>query len=194
MAKRPDRKEKYRKLQVELDSEGDSEYSYSYSYESDAKMKAAEQEAADRKSAEQHARQKALKFGWNNLKVNVTFDEHKAVVVQSRQRKSKCDHAEIYIGNIPVDVDLLSFFKFIDKLAEGNCSQIRYRIIDGHRFFAHATLSGKSKKLGEFAAETASKIHGQYVMGISKNDSRKLKSYVAADSGPAVKIQAVVLG
>ena len=61
MAKRPDRKEKYRKLQEELDSEGDSEYSYSYSYESDAKMKA----AADRKSAEQHARQKALKFGWN---------------------------------------------------------------------------------------------------------------------------------
>ena len=193
MAKRPDRKEKYRKLQEELDSEGDSEYSY-YSDESDAKMKAAEQEAADRKSAEQHARQKALKFGWNK-KVNVTFDEHKAVVVQSRQRKSKCDHAEIYIGNIPVDVDLLSFFKFIDKLAEGNCSQIRYRIIDGHRFFAHATISGKSKKyLGQFAAETASKIHGQYVMGISKNDSRKLKSYVAADSGPAVKIQAVVLG
>ena len=186
MAKRPDRKEKYRKLQEELDSEGDSEYSYSYSYESDAKMKA----AVDRKSAEQHARQKALKFGWNR-KVNVTIDEHKAVVVQSRQRKSKCDHAEIYIGNIPVDVDLLSFFKFIDKLAEGNCSQIRYRIIDGHRFFAHATISGKSKK---FAAETASKIHGQYVMGISKNDSRKLKSYVAADSGPAVKIQAVVLG
>ena len=70
-------------------------------------MKAAEQEAADRKSAEQHARQKALKFGWNK-KVNVTIDEHKAVVVQSRQRKSKCDHAEIYIGNIPVDVDLLS--------------------------------------------------------------------------------------
>ena len=191
MAKRPDRKEKYRKLQEELDSEGDSEYSYSYSYESDAKMKA----AADRKSAEQHARQKALKFGWNK-KVNVTIDEHKAVVVQSRQRKSKCDHAEIYIGNIPVDVDLLSFFKFIDKLAEGNCSQIRYRIIDGHRFFAHATLSGKSKKLGEFAAETASRINGQYVRGISNNDKdgRKLKSYVAADSGPAVKIQAVVLG
>ena len=191
MAKRPDRKEKYRKLQEELDSEGDSEYSYSYSYESDAKMKA----AADRKSAEQHARQKALKFGWNK-KVNVTIDEHKAVVVQSRQRKSKCDHAEIYIGNIPVDVDLLSFFKFIDKLAEGNCSQIRYRIIDGHRFFAHATLSGKSKKLGEFAAETASRINEQYVRGISNNnkDGRKLKSYVAADSGPAVKIQAVVLG
>ena len=191
MAKRPDRKEKYRKLQEELDSEGDSEYSYSYSYESDAKMKA----AADRKSAEQHARQKALKFGWNK-KVNVTIDEHKAVVVQSRQRKSKCDHAEIYIGNIPVDVDLLSFFKFIDKLAEGNCSQIRYRIIDGHRFFAHATLSGKSKKLGEFAAETASRINEQYVRGISNNDKdgRKLKSYVAADSGPAVKIQAVVLG
>ena len=189
MAKRP-RKEKSIYLQ---DCESDSEYSY-YSDESDAKMKAAEQEAADRKSAEQHARQKALKFGWNNLKVNVTFDEHKAVVVQSRQRKSKWYHAEIYIGNIPVDVDLLSFFKFIDKLAEGNCSQIRYRIIDGHRFFAHATLSGKSKNLGEFAAETASKIHGKYVMGISKNDSRKLKSYVAADSGPAVKIQAVVLG
>ena len=189
MAKRPDRKEKYRKLQEELDSEGDSEYSYSYSYESDAKMKA----AADRKSAEQHARQKALKFGWNK-KVNVTIDEHKAVVVQSRQRKSKCDHAEIYIGNIPVDVDLLSFFKFIDKLAEGNCSQIRYRIIDGHRFFAHATLSGKSKKLGEFAAETASRINEQYVRGISNKDGRKLKSYVAADSGPAVKIQAVVLG
>ena len=194
MAKRPDRKEKYGKLQEELDSEGDSEYSY-YSDESDAKMKAAEQEAADRKSAEQHARQKALKFGWNK-KVNVTIDEHKAVVVQSRQRKSKCDHAEIYIGNIPVDVDLLSFFKFIDKLAEGNCSQIRYRIIDGHRFFAHATLSGKSKNLGEFAAETASRINGQYVRGISNNDKdgRKLKSYVAADSGPAVKIQAVVLG
>ena len=193
MAKRPDRKEKYGKLQEELDSEGDSEYSY-YSDESDAKMKAAEQEAADRKSAEQHARQKALKFGWNK-KVNVTIDEHKAVVVQSRQ-KNKWDHAEIYIGNIPVDVDLLSFFKFIDKLAEGNCSQIRYRIIDGHRFFAHATLSGKSKKLGEFAAETASRINGQYVRGISNNDKdgRKLKSYVAADCGPAVKSQAVVLG
>ena len=188
MAKRPDRKEKYRKLKEELESEGDSEYSYSYSYESDAKMKA----AADRKSAEQHARQKALKFGWNK-KVNVTIDEHKAVVVQSRQRKSKCDHAEIYIGNIPVDVDLLSFFKFIDELAEGNCSQIRYRIIDGHRFFAHATISGKSKKnWGGFAVETASKIHGKEIMGICKLDSRKLKSYVAADC--AVNRHTIVLG
>jgi hypothetical protein len=191
-----------KRLKEELDSEGDSEYSYdSYSDESDAKMKAAEQEAADRKSAEQHARQNALKFKWNK-KVNVTFDEHNAVVVQNKKFewvKSRCDHAEIYIGNIPVDADLLSFFKFIDKLAEGMCSQIRYRIIDGHRFFAHATISGKSKKnlhIREFAAETASKIHGQYVKGISKNDRdiRKLKSYVAADSGPAVKIQAVVLG
>ena len=130
-----------------------------------------------------------------NSAVNVTFDEYKGVTVQSRQRISKWDSVEIYIGNIPVDVDLLSFFFFIDKLAEGNCSRIRYRILDDPRFFAHATISGKSKKnWGGFAVETASKIHGKEIMGICKLDSRKLKSYVAADSGPAVKIQAVVLG
>ena len=130
-----------------------------------------------------------------NSVVNVTFDEHKGVTVQSRQRISKWDSVEIYIDNIPVDVDLLSFFFFIDKLAEGNCSRIRYRILDDHRFFAHATISGKPKKnWGGFAVETASRIHGQEVMGISRKDSRTLKSYVAADCGPAVKSQAVVLG
>ena len=55
-----------------------------------------------------------------NSAVNVTFDEYKGVTVQSRQRISKWDSVEIYIGNIPVDVDLVTFFVFIDNLAEGN--------------------------------------------------------------------------
>ena len=130
-----------------------------------------------------------------NSAVNVTFDEYKGVTVQSRQRISKWDSVEIYIGNIPVDVDLLSFFFFIDKQAEGNCSRIRYRILDDNRFFAHATIAGKSKKhWGGFAVETARRIHGQEVMGISRKDSRTLVSYVAESCGPAVKSQAVVLG
>ena len=67
-----------------------------------------------------------------NKKVNVTFDEYKGVTVQSRQRISKWASVEIHIGNIPVDVDLLSFFNFIDKLAEGKCSRIRFMISYGY--------------------------------------------------------------
>ena len=70
-------------------------------------------------------------------------------------------------------LDLIYFYHFIDKLAQGECSRIRFRISDGLRHFAFATISAKS------ASETARRINGKQILGVSKLDKRKLKSHLA---------------
>ena len=80
------------------------------------------------------------------------------------------DQVEICIGNIPVDIDLISFYHFIDKLAEGECSQIRFNISYGSMHLAVATISAKT------ASETARRINGKQILGVSKLDKRNRKA------------------
>ena len=53
-------------------------------------------------------------------------------VVLRNWYKATMDQVENYIGNIPVDIDLMTFYHFIDKLAEGKCSRIRFMISYGY--------------------------------------------------------------
>ena len=104
--------------------------------------------------------------------VTVLLDEHNGVVVRRLDKTTK-HQVEIYIGNIPFDIDLIYFYHFIDKLAQGECSRIRVRRLDGFRHFAFATVSVKN------ASETARRINGKQILGVSKLDKRKLKSHLA---------------
>ena len=104
--------------------------------------------------------------------VTVLYDKANGVVV-GRLYKTTMHQVEIYIGNIPFHIDLIYFYHFIDKLAQGECSRIRLRRFDGFRHFAFATISAKS------ASETARRINGKQILGVSKLDKRKLKSHLA---------------
>ena len=98
--------------------------------------------------------------------VAVAFDEWFGVVIKGLGKTPK-DSVEVYIGNIPCDIDLVYFYKFIDKLAQGECNRIRLRCFDGFRHYGFAAISAKK------ASETAKKIHGKQL------NSRELKSYLA---------------
>ena len=93
--------------------------------------------------------------------VAVFYDKDNGVVLRNWD-KATMDQMEIYIGNIPVDIDLISFYHFIDKLAEGKCSRMRFMISYGYRHFAFATISAKT------ASETARRINGNKTSGLSK--------------------------
>ena len=110
--------------------------------------------------------------------VVVFYDKDNAggVVLRSWD-KTTMDQVEICIGNIPVDIDLISFYHFIDKLAEGECSQIRFNISYGSMHLAVATISAKT------ASETARRIDGKTISGVSKLLSRTLFCHLACEGG-----------
>ena len=110
--------------------------------------------------------------------VAVFYDKDNAggVVLRSWD-KTTMDQVEICIGNIPVDIDLISFYHFIDKLAEGECSQIRFNISYGSMHLAVATISAKT------ASETARRIDGKTISGVSKLLSRTLFCHLACEGG-----------
>ena len=96
-----------------------------------------------------------------------------AVNVLRRWDRTTIDQVEIKIGNIPVDIDLITFYHFIDKLAEGKCSRIRFMISYGYRHLAFATISAKT------ASETARRINGNKISGLSKLLRRTLTCHLA---------------
>ena len=104
--------------------------------------------------------------------VTVLLDEHNGVVVRRSDKTTK-NQVEIYIGNIPVDIDVLYFYHFMDKLAQGECSRIRFRFTDGFRHFAFARISAKT------ASETARRINGNKTSGLSKLLRRTLTCHLA---------------
>ena len=108
--------------------------------------------------------------------VAVFYDKDNAggVVLRSWD-KTTMDQVEICIGNIPVDIDLITFYHFIDKLAEGECSQIRLNISYGSMHLAVATISAKT------ASETARRIDGKTISGVSKLLSRTLFCHLACE-------------
>ena len=63
--------------------------------------------------------------------VAVFYDKDNGVVLR-RWDRTTIDQVEIKIGNILVDIDLITFYHFIDKLAEGKCSRIRFMISYGY--------------------------------------------------------------
>ena len=108
--------------------------------------------------------------------VAVFYDKDNGVVLRNWD-KATMDQVEIYIGNIPVDIDLITFYHFIDKLAEGECSQIRFNISYGSMHLAVATISAKT------ASETARRIDGKTISGVSKLLSRTLFCHLACEGG-----------
>lgn len=99
--------------------------------------------------------------------VAIHFDDVAKGVVIRGVNKPNNDTVEVYVGNIPIEIDLVQFYKLIDKLSDGECNHIRLACCRGFRKYGFAAISAKK------ASATVKKIHGKQLL------SRKLKSYLA---------------
>ena len=99
--------------------------------------------------------------------VAIHFDDEAKGVVIRGVNKPNNDTVEVYVGNIPIEIDLVQFYKLIDKLSDGECNHIRLACCRGFRKYGFAAISAKK------ASNTVKKIHGKQLI------SRELTSYLA---------------